>query len=493
MSRPVVVRRSIGDYLFEAIGKLLFWLVSLLVRHLVKLLVFVLIQAAKHFRTTTALLVIGAAVYQFGWLPPALAAAAAFVAASTWKAAHRSSFDRYLGTWARTWWRRWWRYRRVWNDAFTRCGLAVEANGEQHPARLYKLTTTPYWDRLTVRLQIGQEPAQFRRAAEKLRTAFGAQRVTVREVAAGLVGVDLMRRDPLLDIVPATAMPYSTANINWSAIPVGITEYGDSYTLSVVGGHTSVAGASGAGKAGVQWNVLRGLAPAIADGTVRPVAIDPKVKEFRQAPPLFAPGDYASTPEEVVTLLDRLVDEMNAANEADGQAGERDFVPSIGRPLTLVMIDELAPLLKYWPRRLRDKIDEALGLLLTQGRAAGFIVFGSIQEPTKDVFKVRDLFSRRIALRLPTESHTDAALVEHAVDYGAQCHQISESAPGVFFSLEDGASSTMRARLGYVTNDDIAALVEYVLGLREVVSLDRRRLTDEPPTEPVELDAREAA
>src|SRR5690606_6712624 len=97
---------------------------------------------------------------------------------------------------------------------------------------------------------------------------------------------------------------------------------------------------------------------------------------------LVAPEDYAATDEETLALLQRLVQEMNAANEADASEGERDFEPRRGRPLTLIFIDELAPLLKYWKRSIRDKIEDALGLILSQGRAAGFIVVGLIQEPT---------------------------------------------------------------------------------------------------------------
>ncbi|MFC3386898.1 FtsK/SpoIIIE domain-containing protein, partial [Couchioplanes caeruleus subsp. azureus] len=342
-----------------------------------------------------------------------------------------------------------------------------------HPPTLKKVTTTAYWDRLTIRMQIGQDLDQFRQNAEKLRHGFGAQRVAVREIAPALLGLDLMRRDPLLAPVPATPFAESTAAIDWARVPVGRDEFGDEFTISVVGGHTAVAGSSGAGKAGVQWNALRHLAPAIADGTVRLIGIDPKVKELGRARALFA--EYAVDEEDVVELLQQLVRDMKAANAADADTGERDFAPAQTRPLHLIVIDELAPLLKYWPRRTRDKIEDSLGLLLTQGRAVGYIVLGAIQEPTKDSFTVRDLFTRRLALRLPTESHTDAALIEKAVDYGARCHEIPESLPGVLFSLVDGGRQTTRARLGHVTDADIDALLDHVRSLRAVVALDTRR------------------
>jgi S-DNA-T family DNA segregation ATPase FtsK/SpoIIIE len=296
-----------------------------------------------------------------------------------------------------------------------------------------------------------------------------------------------MRRDPLVKPVAPFPIPASVTDVDFRAVPVGLDEFGDPYTLSVVGGHTSAAGASGAGKAGLEWNLLRGLAPAIAANWVRPVFIDPKGRELRQARSIVAPEDYVgANPEGVLALLVRLVDEMNAVNERDGADGERDFEPGPRRKLVLILIDELAPLLRYWSRSIRAKIEDALGLLLTQGRAAGFIVIGAVQEPTKDTFTCRDLFARRIALRLPTESHTDASLIEDAVEYGARCHEIPETegvAEGVFYSLAAGSRTAVRARLGWVKNEHIAELVEFVETARaeaeKVVELDDWRHTTE--------------
>ncbi|GGQ78492.1 FtsK/SpoIIIE domain-containing protein [Couchioplanes azureus] len=464
-----VRRHSFGDFLFSLIGKLLVWVAKLAA----KLIARMVVLAVSHPRTTLSGALGLAAVLYAGWRTVALVLGATLIAASTWRVAHEDTFMWVVGAPVRTWWRRWWTYRRQWADVFTRCDLAVAADDEWHPPTLKKVTTTAYWDRLTIRMQIGQDLDQFRQNAEKLRHGFGAQRVAVREIAPALLGLDLMRRDPLLAPVPATPFAESTAAIDWARVPVGRDEFGDEFTISVVGGHTAVAGSSGAGKAGVQWNALRHLAPAIADGTVRLIGIDPKVKELGRARALFA--EYAVDEEDVVELLQQLVRDMKAANAADADTGERDFAPAQTRPLHLIVIDELAPLLKYWPRRTRDKIEDSLGLLLTQGRAVGYIVLGAIQEPTKDSFTVRDLFTRRLALRLPTESHTDAALIEKAVDYGARCHEIPESLPGVLFSLVDGGRQTTRARLGHVTDADIDALLDHVRSLRAVVALDTRR------------------
>ncbi|WP_433542115.1 hypothetical protein ACQP10_38520 (plasmid) [Streptosporangium sandarakinum] len=463
------------NFLFSAVGKFLWWIA----RQIARLIAWLTVQAVLHPRTTATAATVTGSVAWLGWQLVVSTSGLALVALSTWKAAHPRSFEQGVGTWARTWWHKWWIYRRQWHTAFTRCDLTVQAGSEVFIPKLKGVRSTPWWDHLMVELPVGQSPKRYEHdeTADALRLAFKGERIVIKRREPRLVELAFMRRDPLLSIVPATAIPASVADIDWRRVPVGLNEFGQPYTVSLLGGHTACAGSTNGGKSGLGWNILRAIAPAIVAGLVRPIGIDPKLKELSQGLPLFAQGDYVGLntpdlPEATLALLERLVAEMNEANERDGAAGERDFVPRKGRPLTLIIIDELAPLLKYWPRRIRDKIDDALGLLLTQGRAAGFIIIGAVQEPTKDVFSIRDLFTRRLALRLPTESHTEAALIEKAVDFGAACHEIPESLPGVLYSLQDGAKSTVRARLGYVTAEDIDELVAYVEEAGKVVELD---------------------
>lgn len=463
------------DFLFSIAGRVLVWLV----RQLARLIAWMAVQAVLHPRSSGSAACAGTAVVMVGWELCLTALGCAFGALSTWKAAHPASFQASVVTSTRTWWRKWWTYRRTWRENLTRCDLTVQAGTETFLPKLKGITTTPFWDQLTVEMQVGQAMRHFTDRSEELRTAFRAERIVIKEVKPRGLAVSFMRRDALREPVPATVIPASVEAIDFRRVPVGVDEFGQPYTVSLLGGHTSGAGAPGAGKAGLEWNILRGIAPAIAAGLVRTVFIDPKLKELSQACELCAPGDYVGhatedLPKATIDLLTRLVAEMDAANNADASDGERDFVPRKGRPLTLIIIDELVPLLKYWKRGDRDKIGDLLGLLLTQGRAAGFIVIGLIQEPTKDIFPVRDLFARRIALRLPTASYTDAALVENATEYGAGCHEIPETMPGVFFSLQEGARSTIRARLGFVQNEDIRELVAYVLDSRKVVTLTNR-------------------
>lgn len=506
--------------LFSVVGWVLVWVAKWAAKLLGKLGLWGLTQVATHPRTSVSLGAVGGLVWLIGWQWVAGIVGMVLLTGSVWKAAHRASFEATVERWLRSWFRRWWAYRRRWENVMTRCGLAVEVGGETHLPKVKKVAAGRYWDRLQVKMQVGQDLSAYEDASEKLRVPFGVERIAVREIQPGLVGLDLMRRDPFRhERVPATAIPERVEDVDFTAIPVGLTEHLETFTESMVGGHRAAAGSPGAGKSSFIWNPLRGMAPAIAAGVVKPVFIDPKARELRQAISLvevgvfgcteweevegrnrggYAPigkrrgmtadgrvfsGDYAVTEQDTVMLLERIAEELSEANEAGAQAGERDFVPTRETPYRPIFIDELAPLLKYWGRSSRERIEAALGTILTMGRAAGYLVHGLIQEPTKDVFTMRELFARRVGYRLPTEDQTDSILTDRASDRGAECSSIPESLPGVAYAFREEEKKAKRVRYGHVTDADIAELVEFVEAMRTqlatVVAL---------PVEPVEYE-----
>ena len=66
----------------------------------------------------------------------------------------------------------------------------------------------------------------------------------------------------------------------------------------------------------------------------------------------------------------------------------------------MLLIDEIAALTAWiTDRTMQKRIDSALSLLLTQGRAVGVVVVGALQDPRKDVIPQRDLFPIRVGLR----------------------------------------------------------------------------------------------
>jgi len=137
----------------------------------------------------------------------------------------------------------------------------------------------------------------------------------------------------------------------------------------------------------------------------------------------------------------------------------RQHTPSVDEPLIVVVIDELATLTAYLTdRHAKDRIKAALGLLLTQGRAAGFHVVAAVQDPRKEVLSFRDLFPTRIALRLTEAPQVDLVLGDGMRDAGALCDRIPMSMPGVGYVVLDGDPTPSRLRISYWSDPDIAEL-----------------------------------
>lgn len=230
-------------------------------------------------------------------------------------------------------------------------------------------------------------------------------------------------------------------------VVLGRAEDGSPWTLSVRVS-TLVGGSTGAGKGSVMWGLLVSLAPAIHAGTVRVHGVDLKGgMELALGAPLFA--SWATTPTDAVALLEDVVVECQA--RAQSLAGRvRTHTPTSAEPLVLVVIDELASLLAYLPERdLLKRAEQALGVLLSIGRAPGFYVFAFLQDPRKEVVRMRSLFTQTIALRLRDKEEVTMLLGDGAVTAGALCHKIPATQPGVGYVVgEDGRPQRVRA--GYV-------------------------------------------
>ena len=184
--------------------------------------------------------------------------------------------------------------------------------------------------------------------------------------------------------------------------------------------------------------------------------IDPKAMELAAGEPLFArmayksPVDYADILEDAVAVMQ--------ARQVRLRGITRLHQPSQAEPLIVILIDELAALAYVNERDLRRRIDNALGLLLSQGRAVGVTVVGAIQDPRKEVLPARDLFPIRIALRLAEADQVRLVLGPGARDRGARCDQIPHSLPGVGFVQIDGVPEPVRVRFAWVTDDHIRML-----------------------------------
>jgi S-DNA-T family DNA segregation ATPase FtsK/SpoIIIE len=259
--------------------------------------------------------------------------------------------------------------------------------------------------------------------------------------------------DPLLQIV--TPHPHEVP-VRLDALPVGLTEDGQVYRLPLLGSHVLLPGETGAGKSAVIWSMIYQLAPAIADGSVELWGIDPKAMELAAGEPLFArmayknPADYAATLEDAVAVMRERQVRLRGVT--------RLHQPCPGEPLIVIVIDELAALSYVNERELRRRIDNALGLLLSQGRAVGVSVVGAIQDPRKEVLPARDLFPVRVGLRVAEADLVRLVFSPGARDRGARCDEIPHSLPGVAYVKVDGRPDPIRVRFAYVTDNHIRML-----------------------------------
>jgi S-DNA-T family DNA segregation ATPase FtsK/SpoIIIE len=192
---------------------------------------------------------------------------------------------------------------------------------------------------------------------------------------------------------------------------------------------------------------------------VRVSGIDPKGMELAYGRGIF--HRYAVTGHHALYVLDDLLDGMQARKALF--AGQVRTVPlSTDHPLEILEFDEIGALTKYTDRKTRDAITEKIALLTTQGRALGFTVRGYVQEPTKDTVPVRDLFPRRICLRVTAKSHVSMVLGEHAYERGAWANRITESEAGVGYVWGEGIREPLRVRAGWVPDQVIKDLETFL-------------------------------
>jgi S-DNA-T family DNA segregation ATPase FtsK/SpoIIIE len=249
--------------------------------------------------------------------------------------------------------------------------------------------------------------------------------------------------------------------IDLRRVLAGRTEYGQDWHVSLTGSasHTLTSGTSGAGKNSVMWRPLVSIAPAIRDGLVRVSGIDPKGMELAYGRGVF--HRYAVTGAEALTVLDELVETMTARKTEF--AGRMRSVPiSPEHPLELLEFDEIGALTKYTDRKTREAITERVALLTTQGRALGVTVRGYVQEPTKDTVPVRELFPRRICLRVTAKSHVGMVLGDGAYERGAWANRITDTEAGVGYVFGEGIREPLRIRAGWVPDDTIKQLEVFV-------------------------------
>jgi S-DNA-T family DNA segregation ATPase FtsK/SpoIIIE len=380
----------------------------------------------------------------------------AVVVLGVWRLVHKRSFQRLTGRRLRALWRRLWVYERRWRSTMVLSGLGKQYRRQERVPRIKRVQSSVWRDRVQIRLVAGQCTEDVERVAPELAHSFGAEVCRVREHRPRRLWLDFRVRDPLTEAIAALPVPET---VDLRSVQVGLQEDGEPWCLRVLGTHLLLAGVTESGKSSVLWSLLRGLAPAIYEGTVVVWALDPKGgMELGPGEALFA-RFCAEDFEAMADLLDEAVAVMQQRTRRCRQAGVRLHTPTVKEPLILVVIDEIATLTAYQPdRKLRARFDRSVGLLLSQGRGPGVSVLGALQDPRMEVLGFRGLFPTRVALQLDEPGQVDMVLGPGARDQGALCDKIPDATRGVAYVRVDGVREPTRVRAAYVTDDDITAM-----------------------------------
>lgn len=390
-------------------------------------------------------------------LLPAVAATG-LVAVVVWAWRWPDSF-RWRVTWRLRGRLRGWTYRRWWCGALMNVGL----DGRDHRTRdrVYptrsRVVSSRYVDRFTVTMLPGQQIEDYIERADALATTFNVKELRFRPSMGGrfrrarrrVIDVTAIRHDALAAPVEPLA---PAADPDLSALPVACTEDGHVYGLGVLGQHVLVGGATGAGKGSALWSIITQLAPGVRSGLVRLHGLDPKAIELPYGRSLFHKVTDG-THEELATTLEHLVEVMNQRKQVMSGVS-RLHEPTTDEPLIVVIIDELAALTSYTTEsRTKKRIEAALGLLLSQGRAMAISVVAAAQDPRKEVLGQRGLFTTRIGMRLNEKGDVDMLLGDGARARGAACHRISHATPGVAYVMRDGEAVATRIRFPWISDD----------------------------------------
>jgi DNA segregation ATPase FtsK/SpoIIIE, S-DNA-T family len=387
-------------------------------------------------------------------------AAVSGLALAAWSQLSPISFQQWVTQRIRTRWRIWWVYRHRWTAICALHGLTAKLDERTLVPALDSVTIGASSDVVVVRILTGQSVADWHNRAAALAEALRARRVTIRSIKPGEISITTHHGDALANPV-SLQRPSRDAKVDPSRLRVGATEAAAWWRLPVLGQHILVAGATGSGKGSVLWSIIAALAPGVQVGWVRLLVVDPKGgMEFGRGQRLFT-GFAHDNAEHTLGLL-RAVTTVMQQRAQRLRGHTRLHTPTPAEPLIVLIVDEIASLTAYiGDRKTRAEVEQLLGLLLSQGRAVGVSVIAAVQDPSKDVLPIRQLFSIRVGLRMTESTQTTMVLGAAARDAGAVCDQIPTSTPGVGYVCEDGNAEPIRVRAFHVTDPDIDYLGEH--------------------------------
>ncbi|GAA3877209.1 FtsK/SpoIIIE domain-containing protein [Saccharothrix violaceirubra] len=420
------------------------------------------LTAVRYPVTFVAPLVAAWCVWRHGWWPVGLTCTGLAGVLALWAKVAPHSFRRLCWYRLVTEWRRAVVYAPRWRTVMRLAELTKDVRGREYRPSLRHVRSEGWRDRVRVRMIPAQSSDAWELRRDGLAHSFGARSCRIRVLRPRVVELDFMHSDPLSRSIPAPALVDVSSGVDLKRVTVGCTESGSSWRIRLQGNQVLGVGVQGSGKASVLWSIVWHLAPAIRDGLVRLVGVDPKGgMELGQCPEAFDRVVYDNGVQAVELLEDLAV---QVKDRADRYRGVRRLWTRVDdEPFTVLVVDELADLVAYQSdQNLRERASRALQTIVSQGRAPGFCVLALVQDPRKEVVGFRHLFGTRIALRLDEPVQVDMVLGDGVRAKGAAAHEIDENTPGVAWVKTDGRGLPERVRAFHVTDTDLLALAAYL-------------------------------
>lgn len=431
------------------------------------LVLFVWRQVRYHFIRT--LVILGAVTYaalQDEWLIVIVALLPGIVQAA-WSRFRPGSYHRRIiePMWQRATAKR---VRKSWPALMETCGLARRGPVER-PVVIPRLQSLMWRDGQLVAmpgLLLGQTVEDVEAASERLRVSHGAHRVRII-ANPSMTSCEIVWSfgSPLTAPFDAVVPNPATARPSATSVVLGRSEDGTPWELSLYLS-TLVAGSAGSGKGSLVWGLVFALGPGIKSGLVEVLGIDLKSgMELQMGNRLFT--SLAFQVEEAVVMLEATAERVKA--RAAQLAGHvRQHTATTADPHVVIVIDELAALIAYTTdRALQKRAETALNLILSQGRAVGFVVVAFVQDPRKETVSMRHLFQQIIALRLREAEEVRMTLGEGALAAGARCHRIPFSTPGVGYVVSEGGRP-VQVRAGFVSDQMIRTCATLFPAVRQI-------------------------
>ena len=231
-----------------------------------------------------------------------------------------------------------------------------------------------------------------------------------------------------------------------------------------LGLHLLISGTTGSGKTNLLLAILSTLICRVEAGDVCLLAVDLKDGVSANAVKNLYTS-IAGTIEETVVLLQKVRSLITARNQWLKENLQLEIQPSQEQPLVIIVIDEALQLYgAIDPDTIKQqrKAQDLLDQILLMGRSTAVMIIAAIQDPRKEVFKLRERFPERITLRLNDKAEAIMAMNQTAITQGAAPWLIPTGRPGLAWFYDTDAHTAIRFQAPYINIDNLQAEIENI-------------------------------